>query len=87
MIEVKSLINLLKKNKTNFFTGVPDSVLKELSSSLQNINKNNHIIATNEGAAVSIGIGHYLSTKKNTSYLYAELWFIKCLKSFNFNCT
>ncbi len=62
MIKVNTLINLLKKNNTNFFTGVPDSVLKELSSYLKN--KKNHIIATSEGAAVSIGIGHYLSTKK-----------------------
>ena len=64
MIKVKSLIDLLKKNNTDFFTGVPDSVLKELSSSLQNKDKKNHIIATNEGSAVSIGIGHYLSAKK-----------------------
>ena len=64
MIKVNSLINLLKKNNSNFFTGVPDSVLKELSSSLQNKTKKNHIIATNEGAAVSLGIGHYLSTKR-----------------------
>ena len=64
MIEVNSLIKLLKKNKTDFFTGVPDSVLKELSYSLQNKSKRNHIIATNEGSAVSLGIGHYLSTKK-----------------------
>ena len=35
MIKVNSLINLLKNN-INFFTGVPDSVLKELSSLLQN---------------------------------------------------
>ena len=61
MIKVDALINLLKKNKTNFFTGVPDSVLKEFSSYLKNDKK--HIIATNEGSAVSIGIGHYLSTK------------------------
>ena len=64
MIEVKSLINVLKKNNSTFFTGVPDSVLKELSIYLQNKNKKNHVIATNEGSAVSIGIGHYLSTKK-----------------------
>ena len=64
MIKVSALINLLKKNKCNFYTGVPDSVLKELSSYLQNTNKEKHIIATNEGAAVSIGIGQYLSTKK-----------------------
>ena len=41
---------------------MPDSVLKELSSLLHN--KTKHIIATNEGAAVSIGMGNYLSTKK-----------------------
>ena len=64
MIEVNSLINLLKKNKTDFFTGVPDSVLKELSYYLQNKSKKNHVIASNEGSAISLGIGHYLSTKK-----------------------
>ena len=64
MIKVDSLINLLKKNKIDFFTGVPDSNLKELSIYLQNKNKSKHIIASNEGAAVSIGIGHYLSSKK-----------------------
>jgi phosphonopyruvate decarboxylase len=64
MIKVTTLTNLLKKNNIDFFTGVPDSVLKELSSLLQSKNKKNHIIATSEGSAVSIGIGHYLSTKK-----------------------
>ena len=64
MIKVSSLVALLKKNKSDFFTGVPDSVLKELSSSLQTKNKKNHIIATSEGSAVSLGVGHYLSTKK-----------------------
>ena len=64
MIKVNSLISILKKNNSNFFTGVPDSVLKELSIYLQTKNKKNHVIATNEGSAVSIAIGHYLSTKK-----------------------
>ena len=64
MIKVNSLINLLKRNKSDFFTGVPDSVLKDLSTVLQKKNKQQHIIASNEGAAVSIGIGHYLSTNK-----------------------
>ena len=64
MIKVNSLINLFKRNKTDFFTGVPDSVLKELSYYLQNKSKKNHVIASNEGSAISLGIGHYLSTKK-----------------------
>ena len=56
MIKVKSLINLLKKNNSNFFTGVPDSVLKELSYYLKNKTEKNHIIATSEGSAASIVI-------------------------------
>ncbi len=64
MIKASSLVNFFKKNNCNFFTGVPDSVLKELSKILKNKNKKNHIIATNEGSAVSIGIGSYLRTKK-----------------------
>jgi phosphonopyruvate decarboxylase len=64
MIKVESLISLLKKNNSNFFTGVPDSVLKELSYCLQNKDKKSHIIATNEGSAVSLAIGHHLATKK-----------------------
>ena len=64
MIKVETLISLLEKNKCDFYTGVPDSVLKELSSYLQINNKKKHVISTNEGSAVSIGIGYYLSTKK-----------------------
>ncbi len=64
MINIKSLIGVLKNNNSDFFTGVPDSVLKELSNFLRNKNKKKHIIATSEGSAVSIGIGYYLSTKK-----------------------
>ena len=62
MIKVSDLKKILKKNNCNFFSGVPDSVLKEFSKTLEN--KNNHILATNEGSAVSLGIGNYLSTKK-----------------------
>ena len=38
MIKIESLVNILKKNNSNFFTGVPDSVLKELSIYLKNKN-------------------------------------------------
>ena len=64
MIKVNSLISLLKKNNSSFFTGVPDSVLKELSLFLDDKGKKEHVIVSNEGAAISVGIGHYLSTKK-----------------------
>ena len=64
MIKIKSLINILKKNNSDFFTGVPYSILKEFSYFLQSKKKVKHIIAVNEGAAVSIGIGYYLSSNK-----------------------
>ena len=70
MIKVNSLIKLLKRNNSNFFTGVPDSVLKEFSYYLQN-KKKKHIIATNEGSAVALGVGHYLSTN-NTPCIYMQ---------------
>ena len=64
MIFVNNFLKSLKKSKIKFFTGVPDSVLKNFSSYLQSLPKKNHLIATNEGSAVSIGIGYYLATKK-----------------------
>jgi len=64
MIYSEDLINTLKKNKISFFTGVPDSVLKNLSIHLDSYSSKYHKMAVNEGSAVAIGIGHYLATKK-----------------------
>ena len=64
MVLVENLLKVLKSNKINFYTGVPDSILKNFSSRIENLPKNKHVIATSEGAAVSLGIGYYLSTKK-----------------------
>ena len=64
MILVENLLKTLKKNKISFFSGVPDSVLKNLSIHLDAYNSKNHKMAVNEGSAVAIGIGHYLSKKK-----------------------
>ena len=61
MINSKDLIRFFNKNKISFFTGVPDSVLKTLSPFF---NKNNHIIAANEGNAISIAMGYHLATKE-----------------------
>ena len=64
MILVESLISKLNKCKIDFFTGVPDSVLKPFSSFIENYKYKKHVIATSEGSAISIGIGYYLSKKK-----------------------
>ena len=57
MILVENLFNTLKKNKINFFTGVPDSILKNFSSHIENLSKEKHVIATSEGSATALGIG------------------------------
>ena len=64
MIVAEKLINFLKKKNLNFFTGVPDSILKKFSHLLDNKRIGKHIIAVNEGSAVALGVGYYLSTKK-----------------------
>ncbi len=63
MINTRNLFNSIKKDNINFFTGVPDSVLKNFTRLLSNKHKN-HLLATNEGSAISIGIGYHLSTNK-----------------------
>ena len=63
MINPDNFIKAIKNNKINFITGVPDSLLKNLTNRINEKFKN-HIISTNEGSAVSFAIGHYLSTKK-----------------------
>ena len=64
MIFAEDLIKTIKKNKINFFTGVPDSILKKLSIHLDKKNKYNHILSTNEGSSIAIATGYHLSTKK-----------------------
>ena len=64
MIYTEDLLKNFLSNNINFFTGVPDSILKNFLSKINKYNKDKHIVAVNEGSAVSIGIGYYLSTKK-----------------------
>ena len=64
MIDAKKILNLLRKKKINFLCGVPDSVLKKFSNLAENHKSIKHIVAVNEGSAISIGVGFYLSTKK-----------------------
>ncbi len=64
------LFEEINKYKINFFTGVPDSVLKHFSN-LVDINKFQNLIASNEGSAVGIAAGYYLTTKK-TPVVYLQ---------------
>ena len=56
--------NELIEQGIDFFTGVPDSLLKEFCLCIDNnMPKNKHLIASNEGNAIAIAAGHFLATK------------------------
>ena len=63
MINADKFLANLNKAGVNFISGVPDSLLKDLSFSLskKKIVKN-HIIAANEGGAIGLAIGNYIGT-------------------------
>lgn len=71
-METKLFIDLLRKEMNcSFFTGVPDSQLKELCYYLAQNESENHLICANEGNAVAVAAGEYLSTGK-TPVVYMQ---------------
>ena len=65
MLNSKKIYDYLIEKEVKFFTGVPDSLLKNFCSYItDNTNEKDHIIAANEGNALSLGIGYHLATNK-----------------------
>ncbi len=65
MVSVKDFCDILTKNNIDFFTGVPDSLLKNLCAYItDNFPQNRHVIAANEGNALAIASGYHLATSK-----------------------
>lgn len=63
MIDPESYLKILFSNEVEFFTGVPDSLLKHFCCCVDERAKN-HLIAANEGSAMGLAIGHHLATGK-----------------------
>ena len=64
MIAVDNIVTVLKKSRIDFFTGVPDSLLKSFFAYVTDTCGESHVIAANEGGAVGLAAGHYLATGK-----------------------
>ncbi len=63
MVSVDKFYDTLRQCGASMFTGVPDSLLKNLCAYItDNSDAAHNIIAANEGAAVGIAAGHYLAT-------------------------
>lgn len=63
MISPTCFFNELKSHEIDFYTGVPDSLLKNLCAYItDNLPSNQHIIAANEGGAIALAAGYHLAT-------------------------
>lgn len=63
MLSPHDFYSLCAEQDIDFFTGVPDSLLKNFCSYItDHVPDNQHIIAANEGGAVALAAGHYLAT-------------------------
>lgn len=65
MINQEMFLHTLQSEGVNFFTGVPDSYLNGFCDYLlQNVALEKNVIAANEGNAIAIAAGHFLSTQE-----------------------
>lgn len=64
-IKPSEFFQLISEKNIDFFTGVPDSLLKQLCLCIDdNVSKDKHIIAANEGNAIALATGYHLGTGK-----------------------
>lgn len=65
MLSPRTFIETLARFDIDFFTGVPDSLLKNVCAYItDHLPKDHHIIAANEGGAVGLAAGYHLATGK-----------------------
>lgn len=67
----EDFLRTLTQSGVNFFTGVPDSILRDFCTLVNQLNPPHHVTAANEGTAVSLAIGHYLGTR-STPAVYLQ---------------
>ncbi len=72
MIDPEEFLTSLQANAVDFYAGVPDSLLKDFCSCLESLSRaDQHIVAANEGGAVSLALGYHLATGK-TPLVYMQ---------------
>ncbi len=63
MISNEQFLKSLQQEGISLFTGVPDSLLKEICACITaSVDARRHIITANEGAAVALATGHHIAT-------------------------
>jgi phosphonopyruvate decarboxylase len=65
MINPEDFLVALRKNGVNKFSGVPDSLLKDVCAFISdNTLASDHLISSNEGSAISLAVGQYIASGK-----------------------
>jgi phosphonopyruvate decarboxylase len=63
MVPVRAFFEAARAAGVDFFTGVPDSLLKDFCAYVtDHTDRGQHVIAASEGGAVALAAGHYLAT-------------------------
>jgi sulfopyruvate decarboxylase TPP-binding subunit len=63
LVEPAELLDALSASGIDFFTGVPDSLLKDFIAYLsEHVDPARHVTAANEGGAVALAAGYHLAT-------------------------
>jgi phosphonopyruvate decarboxylase len=64
-MQVSDFFTVLKANNIDFFCGIPDSLLKSFCAYvMDNTDDKHHIITANEGNAIALASGYYLTNQK-----------------------
>ena len=64
-INLESFYKVLINNQIDFFTGVPDSLLKSICNYISDYSpEGRHVITANEGASIALATGYNLATNK-----------------------
>ncbi len=72
MINTSKFYTGLTSRGISFFTGVPDSLLKDICAYISdNVPEERHIISANEGASIGLAVGNYLASG-NLSLVYMQ---------------
>jgi phosphonopyruvate decarboxylase len=65
MIDVEVFFDSLRNQGVTNFSGVPDSLLKDICAYISdNVPPDKHLITANEGSAVALAVGQYIATQK-----------------------
>lgn len=72
MLKPETFLSSLTDAGVSFFAGIPDSLLKQICACItEKLPVQDHIIASNEGAAVGLAIGHHIATG-NVPLIYMQ---------------